>query len=74
MKQDSFEELSELPNVRLVDLRTEVERELQMRVAVYPKWIERGKIDQNTADWRIKVFDELLELLRGIEKQMNKYK
>ena len=74
MKQSSFEEFSELPRVRLIDIRVEVGRELKMRRELYPKYIEQGKIKKNEADWRIKVFKELEELILLLQKITYKYR
>ena len=68
MKQESFQELIKLPPVRLLDCQAEIRRELEMRRSVYPRWVKEGKVDQYTADWRIKVLEGVLETLDIVER------
>jgi hypothetical protein len=49
----------------LKDLYNEAERELQLRMRVYPRWIERGKLTKKKADLH-------LGLMRAIKAQLLK--
>jgi cell division FtsZ-interacting protein ZapD len=44
----------------------ELERELKKRRQVYPRWIEIGKIDETTADYRIRCLQATIQQLRPI--------
>jgi len=46
----------------------EIERELVVRVRVYPEWIERGKIKRAVADHRIRCLEETLGALRQLAR------
>lgn len=39
----------------------ELERELRMRQTVYPKWKNQGRIEKETADFRIACLIEVIE-------------
>ena len=47
------------------DVIEELERELGVRKAIYPDWVRRNRMRQDTADWRITCLEKALELLRG---------
>lgn len=47
--------------VRQQDMVAELKREIAVRKHVYPRWVERHKIDGPTADWRILVLEAVLE-------------
>jgi len=40
---------------------SELERELKMRQRVYPNWIKQGRLDRDTANFRIACLIEVIE-------------
>lgn len=46
--------------ITLEEMQAEISRELVVRKRVYPRWIEQGRIKQETADYRCLVFEALL--------------
>ncbi len=52
--------------IRQQDMVAELVREIAVRKRVYPRWIERNKLDGPTADWRILVLEAVLEEIRFI--------
>lgn len=55
--------------ITLEDMHEEIVREIKVRKRVYPNWIEQGKIEMRTADYRILVLEALaLELSIQINK------
>jgi hypothetical protein len=51
-------------DIRQVDMINELERELRVRLRVYPRWVASGKLDPVTADLRILVIRALIKKLR----------
>lgn len=49
--------------VRIADMITEVERELALRAAVYPRWVASGKLKQSTADEQVRRLRAVLDVL-----------
>jgi hypothetical protein len=43
-----------------------VEREIGMRLSVYPKWVEKRKMSQEKADFEIEAMRAVLETLNTI--------
>lgn len=43
----------------------ELGRELNMRKAVYPSWVAKGKLTRATADYRIQCIEKAIEELRA---------
>jgi hypothetical protein len=43
-----------------------VERELRMRVRVYPRWVEAGRMTQAKADAEISTMEAVLATLQGL--------
>lgn len=46
------------------DMIAEVERELNLRARVYPRWIESGRLKQSTADEQVRRLEAVLAALR----------
>jgi hypothetical protein len=46
----------------------EIERELALRRAVYPKWVQAGKLNQALADRQVACMEGALRTLRWLEK------
>ena len=44
----------------------EVERELKMRAAVYPRWIANGNLKESTAARHVAAMRAVLETLKGL--------
>lgn len=42
------------------DKLKEARRELQMRINVYPRWIDSGKISAGTAELRIEIMKQIV--------------
>lgn len=49
--------------ITLDEMSKEISRELVTRKRVYPRWIQDGKIDQATADFRSLVLEAILRKL-----------
>ena len=47
----------------------EAERELRMRRTVYARRVETGAMTQQQADWQIRAQAQIVELLRGMQKE-----
>ena len=45
-------------------METELKREIGMRNAVYPRWIQAGKLKRETADFQILVLKAALVLIQ----------
>ena len=54
-------------DVRLIDKIAELERELGMRRALYPKWVNNGKITREAAHRQIIALEAILADYRRIE-------
>ena len=48
-------------DVRLEDKIAEIERELGMRRAIYPKWVQTGKLAHHTAHKQIITLEAILD-------------
>lgn len=48
---------------KIEDLIKEAERELKMRESVYPRWVQYGKIKEETAQKRIELQKEIVNKL-----------
>ncbi len=46
------------------EILQELQRELNMRIGVYPLWITNGRIKQETAEHRIKCMQEAIRILK----------
>lgn len=46
-----------------------VEREINMRRRVYPKWVENKRMSQEKADKEIAAMQAVLETLKEVQKQ-----
>lgn len=55
-----------LPPVPIADQIAAVERELEMRRRVYPRWVANGKMKQGTADEEIRRMEAVLATLEGV--------
>lgn len=55
-----FEQLEELEFSSVV---RELEREIEVKKSLYPKWVEQKKIDFQTAEHRIKCLEKVLEII-----------
>ena len=55
----------------LLAYEREIHRELELRRKVYPGWVTAGRIDQKTADMRIRLFEKLLQYIKAILAQFN---
>jgi hypothetical protein len=49
--------------ITLEEMSKEISRELVTRKRVYPRWIQDGKINQQTADFRCLILEALLRKL-----------
>lgn len=49
--------------ITLDEMSREISRELVTRKRVYPRWIQDGKIDEQTADFRCLVLEAILRKL-----------
>jgi hypothetical protein len=56
------------PAVSLAGQIAEVERELAMRRAVYPRWVAAGRVKQDAADARVIAMEAVLATLRGLPR------
>ncbi len=56
------------PAVSIAGQIAEVERELAMRRAAYPRWIEQKRITQAAADARVISMEAVLATLRGLPR------
>lgn len=56
------------PAVSLAGQIAEVERELTMRKAVYPRWVAAGRIKQDQADARTIAMEAVLATLKGLPR------
>ena len=56
--------------ITLDEMLTEVTRELSVRKRVYPRWIEDGKISEETAKFRMLIFEAItFHLYEEIKKR-----
>lgn len=46
-----------------------VEREINMRLRVYPKWVENKRMSQEKANKEIAAMQAVLETLKEVQKQ-----
>ena len=46
-----------------------VEREINMRLRVYPKWVENKRMSQEKANKEIATMEAVLETLKEVQKQ-----
>lgn len=49
----------------LEDAIAELNRELRLRKALYPKWVKQGKLEKIDADWQIKCLEVAINLLKS---------
>jgi hypothetical protein len=52
-----------IQQITLDEMRDELQREIKMRQAVYPRWILSGKIDERTAAIRVLVLQACLAFI-----------
>lgn len=58
----------DLPEAVSIDAQiNECRRELAMRERVYPRWVEGGQINQDTADARIAIMKAIIATLEGVK-------
>jgi len=58
----------------LTDMIAEAEREIEMRLRVYPYRVQQGKLDQHTADRQIKIMADIAEALRRLQDNLPMFK
>jgi hypothetical protein len=46
-------------NYTHTEKREAIERELRMRRDVYPRWVAKGNLTQQEADYQIKIFEAI---------------
>ena len=56
--------MSNLFTASVDDMVQELEREVALRLRVYPRWVEQKKMTQAKADWRIAVMRAAVEKLK----------
>ncbi|MBR0541132.1 MAG: hypothetical protein IJK26_02885 [Clostridia bacterium] len=50
-----------MKEITTTDIIKEIQRELNMRKKVFPTWVLQGRLKQDIAEKRIKIFEEILE-------------
>ncbi len=60
VSSDLFPEAT-IADVRVADKITELERELNMRRNLYPKWVQQGKLQQHEAHRQIIILEAILD-------------
>ena len=50
-----------MKEITIAEIIKEVQRELNMRKKVFPTWVLQGRIKEDVANKRIKIFEEILE-------------
>lgn len=56
-------------NITIDDMIKCVEREIGMRMRVYPRWIEQHKMSIEKADLEIRTMQEVLDRLKKLREQ-----
>ena len=56
--------MSDLLPISVADMIAEIEREIRMREAVYPRWVTAKKLTQDKADRQIAVMRAAVERLK----------
>lgn len=59
--------MTDLFPVTLTDQIASVRREITMRRNVYPRWVESGRLKQETADREIACMEAVLKTLEGLK-------
>lgn len=57
-----------MDKIPIADQIAEVERELRLRVGVYEKWIENGRLKQSTADLHMARLTAVRDTLKWLAK------
>lgn len=54
-----------IPPISLDEQLVELERELEVRERIYPKWVQKGTLKNSTAAYRIAVLKAVIDTLKG---------
>jgi hypothetical protein len=58
-----------ISQITLVEQIAELQRELQMRQRVYPRWVDQGRLSQSTAAAQILTMTAALATLQDLAKK-----
>jgi hypothetical protein len=59
--------MADLFPITIEDQIASVEREINLRRRVYPRWVSEGKMKQDKADREIAVMEAVLETLKKVK-------